>query len=494
MSVTYIGLTVISISLIIFVVAPRYLVPWAIAVSVLQAASVFNVSGTFPIGVSPYFFVTLLICFRFLPLWLSGQVGFGRDESVCLYLRPLLLMVLWGVLSATVLPVLFSGLLVDAPRGGMDAASAIPLQWTWSNVAQAGYLALNFIFIVYMLWQSADRTQIERCIAAFRWSGAFAAAVGGYQLLAHVTGLPYPASFFNSNLAWAQLTDQSIAGAWRVSATFTEPSAAGAYFAMWTTLLLFSALSDERVTWSTWYLLVCGIVMLTLTTSSTGYLVGATVLVLLFGKQMLQLLVRGVVGPRMLLMCVIVVIALAASLILLPDVQRVLHEVIWQKSQSRSGRDRGATAFRAFSLFVKTLGLGVGLGSNRPSGLFFYILSNLGIPGLLLFFYLLYVTRILTAHAPTRRMTERFGRSWIRACGWAFAVALLAAFAAGAELTAPALWVSWGILLAVCRYVFLAQKKYSGSDAVTHEPILLELLARPPILLLDVVPQTGAHP
>ena len=77
MSITYIGLIVIFVSLLIFVVAPRYLVPWAIGLSVLQAASVFNVGGAFPIGVSPYFFVTILICLRFLPLWLSGQLGFA---------------------------------------------------------------------------------------------------------------------------------------------------------------------------------------------------------------------------------------------------------------------------------------------------------------------------------------------------------------------------------------------------------------------------------
>ena len=95
------------------------------------------------------------------------------------------------------------------------------------------------------------------------------------------------------------------------------------------------------MTWSNWCLLVSGIVMLALTTSATGYLVGATVLVLLFGKQMLHLLVRGVIGRRILLILVIVAVALMAGLILLPNFQHVLHEVIWQKSQSRSGRDRG---------------------------------------------------------------------------------------------------------------------------------------------------------
>ena len=61
--------------------------------------------------------------------------------------------------------------------------------------------------------------------------------------------------------------------------------------------------------------------MLALTTSATGYLVGATVLVLLFGKQMLHLLVRGVIGRRILLILVIVAAALMAGLILLPNFQ-----------------------------------------------------------------------------------------------------------------------------------------------------------------------------
>ena len=64
---------------------------------------------------------------------------------------------------------------------------------------------------------------------------------------------------------------------------------------------------------------------------------------------------------------------------------------------------------------------------------------------------------------------------------------LLAALIAGAELTAPVLWVSWGILLAVCRYVYLTNQEFTADDAVADEPILLEQLAFPPILLLDVV-------
>ena len=64
------------------------------------------------------------------------------------------------------------------------------------------------------------------------------------------------------------------------------------------------------------------------------------------------------------------------GLFLLPNFHRVLYDVIWQKSQSlRVATWR--TAVHALHLALETVGLGVGLGSNRPSGLLFYILSNM---------------------------------------------------------------------------------------------------------------------
>ena len=82
----------------------------------------------------------------------------------------------------------------------------------------------------------------------------------------------------------------------------------------------------------------------------------------------------------------------------------------------------------------------------------------------------------------------------MRACGWAFAVAILAAVIAGADFAAPQLWVSWGILLAVCRYVYITNQEFTDDNAVAREPILLEQLALRPILLLDVIPDGVAHP
>lgn len=497
MSITAIGFVIIPISFAIFFAAPYQLLPWAIAVSVLQAASILNVGGAFPIGVTPFFFVTILICLRFGPLWLSGRLGFGGDEYIRAYLCPLLLFALWGLVSCFLLPSFFAGTPVDSPRAGMDADAMAPLHWSLSNAAQGAYLGLSCIFVIYVVWESIDRLQLERCIAAFRWSGAFAAGVGAYQLAAHVTGLPFPTTFFNSNLAWAQLTNQTIGGAWRISATFTEPSAAGSYFVMWTSLLLVSTIDNEKATWSEWLLLLSGLAMLALTTSTTGYITGAVVLLLLFGKQMSHLLVGGVIGRRVMLVIVILTFIFTLGILLLPHAGQVLREAIWEKSQSGSGSHRTATAMHALYLVPQTFGLGAGLGSNRPSGMLFYLVSNLGIPGLLLFINMLYVSRALAIQAAGS--IECGLVPAIRAHGWAFIAILLAMIISGADITSSQLWVPWAIFLGACRYAYLSQSlednvfvREAFPSMPRFDPILLvdaydDALASDQILLIDQI-------
>lgn len=471
-SFTYIGLVVIPISLFIFFLLPRFLLPWAIATSVLQAASVFNIGGAFPIGITPYFFVTMLIAARFIPLWLSGRLRFTANEPVLLYLRPLLLLNMWSVASAFVMPALFNGVPVDLPRAGMDAASMTPLFWSLSNAAQASYLCLDSIYVIYIMWRSADSQFLENCVYVFRWSGVFVTAVGVYQLIAHVFGLPYPSTFFNSNLAWSQSINQHFGNAWRISATFTEPSAAASYFIMWTSFLLFYAITVKPSMWHHWVLLGSGIVMLMLTTSTTGYVAGVVLVGLFVWSEMCSGILRGVISTKALLAVIVVAGALALAVTLIPEFQRVIDHVLWRKSTSMSGRDRLATDWRALELALTTVGLGVGLGSNRPSGLIFYIISDLGLPGFGLFVYLLYVTRRLVTRSTVLVRSNEL-RSLLHACSWAFAAELLAVCISGAEIAGPAIWVSWGMLVATCRSVASLSKSGVDDGIRCSEPILL---------------------
>jgi hypothetical protein len=128
MSITPIGLIIIPLSLFIFYFRPRFLISWAIIVSAFQAASAINFGGDFAIGVSPYFFVVSLTTVRFAAVCLQGRLGFKHDDIALNITPPVLMLAVWGVASAFLLPHLFAGIHVDTPRLGMDPSR--PRLWS----------------------------------------------------------------------------------------------------------------------------------------------------------------------------------------------------------------------------------------------------------------------------------------------------------------------------------------------------------------------------
>src|SRR5258708_3436724 len=107
---------------------------------------------------------------------------------------------------------------------------------------------------------------MEALVWAFRWAGLIALVVGAYQLVANNTGLPFPTHFFNSNETYAQLGTEKIAGTWRLSSTFTEPSVAGAFFAAWSAFMLVMVSDRATARRLDYLLLSASLVMLVLTT------------------------------------------------------------------------------------------------------------------------------------------------------------------------------------------------------------------------------------
>lgn len=448
MTITPIGLVIIPLSLAIFLARPRLLVPWAILVSVFQAASVINVGGDFPIGIAPFFFVVVLIALRAVPQYATGRFGFTQGDPILTLSRPLILFAFWGAASAFVLPLVFVNVTVNTPRAGMDTL-ALPLHWGLSNGAQAGYLILDCVFLMYTTWLARSHGEMELIIRAFRWAGVIAVAISAYQLVAYKAGLPYPREFFNSNEAWAQLLSEQIAGTWRLSATFSEPSVAGSFFATWSVFLLFAVADRKTARRLDWPLLCAGIAMLILTTSSTGYIAAAIVLSVFVLQQMLRLIVEGRLSPRILMIGLAIGAAVIGAVTLVPDLDRLLREVLFQKTESISGRDRTATQWESLVITSESSGLGVGLGSNRPSGMLFYILSNLGVPGLLLFVYCLYITFSLIRAFNQPRLHCSTAHGYLRGSAWAFVVTLSAMIISGAEVTTPQLWITWSLTAAV---------------------------------------------
>ena len=447
MAITSIGLLLIPPSVAIFLLWPKYLVPWGTIVSVFSAASVISFGGSFPIGIAPFPFVAVLIAIRFGRLYFARRLSFARSDPVLPLIRSVLMFTAWGVISAFLLPVMFANLEVNAARTIIEEPT--PLHWTVSNGAQAGYLILDCLFIMYVIWVVAkDPAQLELLMSAFKWSGVVALTVGGYEFLAHLTGLPFPTDFFHSNQAMAQLITEKIAGTWRLSATASEPAAAGGLFACWSAFLLSRVCDRATARRFDWVLLCGGIAMLILTTSSTGYIAAIALLAFFFWQQGLRPLIRGRVNPRMLLVCAAVAAAAIVTLTQFPDFHQLLAQVFWEKNESMSGRERLSTIWRAFDLVGESWGLGVGLGSDRASGMLFYVLSNLGVPGVMLLGHSIYVTGALACKACNPSLVDRAILSHIRASAWAFAVGLLAMATAGSEVAGYGFWLVWSILAA----------------------------------------------
>jgi hypothetical protein len=464
MTITPIGFVIIPLSLVIFLARPGFLVPWAILVSVFQAASVINVGGggSYPVGIAPFFFVVVLIALRFVPQYLTGRFWFSQDDPILTLFRPLTFFGLWGIASAFVLPFLFANVAVNNPRAGMDTA-VLPLHWSLSNAAQAGYLLLDCIFLFNLTKYSIGHRGMEAIVWAFRWAGLIALAIGAYQLVAHNTGLPYPEKFFDSNEAYRQLGTEKIAGTWRLSSTFTEPSVAGAFFAAWSVFMLVTVADGAAARRLDSLLLSAGLVMLVFTTSSTGYVTAAIVFSMAVLQQIRTLLVRGRISIRALLVGVVIAFAIVGAIAFIPAFDRLLQEVLFQKVDSVSGRDRTATQWQSLSVARESAWLGVGLGSNRPSGMLFYILSNLGLPGLLLFSYCVYVTFVLVRHSIRRDLNCATVRGHLLAAGWSLAVTLLAMTISGAEVTMPMFWIAWGLTVGAIAH---------ASESLKRQPVV----------------------
>ena len=96
---------------------------------------------------------------------------------------------------------------------------------------------------------------------------------------------------------------------------------------------------------------------------------------------------------------------------------------------------RSAANDRSWQIFLETSGLGVGLGSHRPSSLFFLVLSCLGLVGTVLLAVLIAVALRRAAR------TEP-------AAGWALLGVVVSGVIAVPDLSMPVIWVGVAVCVA----------------------------------------------
>lgn len=423
--VTALGWVVIPLTLLLLVVRRRWLIPWAVFLSVFQAASVVNVtlaSGS-QYGLQPAFFAAPVA----IAVWVFSRTGSRqrgpRLGSLC---WPIYGFVLYAVFSAFVFPRAFAGkVLVDPPRhlaGGPNWAMLHP---SGTNLTLTVYVLCCVLFFAAVGHTAArDATgQFEREVTgAFVAGVGVAAAVGLYQVYAFGHGLPFPHDFLNSNPAYNQYYADMAVGLQRLTGTFSESSIASYFFGGGAAYLIWRVIFGRggMLAAATLVLLVLA---LFLSTSSTAYLL----LVFLVGVTAMRLISLRRLRPRVLLamlagllgmLVVVYWVELHSAL-----VDRILTVELFEKVRGVSYSVRARSNAVAWQDFVGTDGLGAGLGSLRASSVAVSLLGSVGVIGIAL---VAWAAGKVTALE--RRLRRRAGTDWERE---ALLAALLAMIVAG---------------------------------------------------------------
>jgi hypothetical protein len=372
--VTPIGLILIPISIFVTFFWPRKLVFLVIIFAMFPGISIFNwTQGSFQFGVQSYYLSLGLVLLQII-FFLARGGSFIYSKNVKTFLLISTLGVSCAAFSSFLLPSFFEGLPIYSPRLGIDAQyeNLTKLIWTPSNFVQAVYLVLNFIFVAFVLRRNS--LSLEQAKTVLTLSAIIYLFLIVLQKGLDILHISFPYDLIYNNPTYGYGFGQEIAGNLRVQAGFTEASTAAAYGAALFAFCLFEYLRGQRR-----YLgLTIGVLIsVILTTSSTGIALIAIIFLMLLPRG-LHSLVRGRFISRLASIYVLTIASILLIIVIFPQFGAALSEITVAKSQSLSFRNRLASDLVSLNIFVQTAGLGVGLGSNRPSSFFMALLSNLG--------------------------------------------------------------------------------------------------------------------
>jgi hypothetical protein len=369
------GIVFVPLAIYYFLKRPDLLFPLLIVAAVFQASSIVS-SG--PIGLQPYYIVALLFILRF---WLQSWTSPIALAAVRTPIRVLALFGLVGVASAVILPIVFAGTLVYDPKNGIDAGylQQVPLHLQMGNFAQAIFLIINILVVVAAGKQVSNVQKTHRALAYALYITVFFVFL---QFACFELGINFPASLLNNNPGYGvvNLTETQI----RPNGSFTEPSMAGAALACFAGAYLATYMAGKSsITKGALAVLACLLV------GSSSSLLAVVLLVITLFAAYPMIRWPGYINLHRIRRLALFFGAgiVCAAILFVPSIQQMLISQTVGKGETWSALVRlGADAYAA-GLALKTYGLGVGLGGNRPSSLALSLLSQVGVLGLALFVY-----------------------------------------------------------------------------------------------------------
>jgi len=333
-------------------------------------------------------------------------------------------LVAWAAVITIAGPRIFAGIRVFDPALGVDSqvGNMSVLAPSLGNIAQLGYLTLGVLFVLL----SGRRFPVDtRLLGSALW---VALVLGAVRMIAEPV---WPHELLQNMPGYSYATPE------RLSGTFYEPSVLGLYLvaaACYFGVRLFRRGAAPRTRIAAVAALV--LVGIEFVANASGTALLGLVIVTAAGAAVL--LVRQLRTPRFGVSPLVVVLgtaALAVGITQLPALYELTIGSAERKASSFSYLARGLANERSWQIVQETAGLGVGLGSHRPSSLFFLVLSCLGIVGTILLAALVIVALVSAAR-----------RQESAPAGWALLGILVSGVIAVPDLSMPLIWIG----LAAC--------------------------------------------
>lgn len=332
--------------------------------------------------------------------WLENRVRTSSVPPAGFWLG---VAVAWGLVGAILFPRLLAEtmqiLIVDR-ESVQQAAQKVWLRPVSGNITQAGYAVGNLLTFFAARSLLSHKARLDSFRDAVLLLAALNCTAAVVNLAEYHLGLPPILEYVRTGYKVYGTYEAAGTGLVRIHGTFPETSMFSAF-----TLPLFAFtfslwLSGVRPAYSG-AVAAGSIVFLLISTSGTAY-VGLGAYLCCMGFIILR---RGRRASKHLgklsLIGLVAVTAGVAAFVFefegIERVERVFQATVLNKMDSESGADRAMWNRQAWSNFLDSYGLGIGLGSARASSFPLVLLSNLGVIGT--FAYGFFVKHVLAGPA-----------------------------------------------------------------------------------------------
>lgn len=404
---------------------------WALSASVPFAATAAVTFGEN--SVPPFYIVAAVVSLIAIANLMTSK---GRRKQPALAL--LLAFTVVSLLITFFAPQYFEGMNVLIPREGIDEQVLAPgiLQFSTSNIAQVLYLLLGGGVVLYLSQQK--KLSVHALAAGF----AVGSLLSSAQL---VVGSAWPSWVFD-NYAGIEYWETAYQGEARLRGIFPEPSYL-AVFSLAALCYFIAMVGRGHGKTRAVYLLLTGSAALNVAlsysgTAALGVVVMAGIVLALSAHKFFT--GQSKIAPAAMLAGLTVA---AAMVFAIGPTVDIFNELFADKADSASFSNRSTADVFSLQLMMDTYGIGVGLGSNRPSSMLAMLASCVGVVGTVLF--LIFLSTVIRGAARNA--------SW-RPVVWSLVALLVAKFIAEPALSTPLLWFTIGLC------IYAANEANSGGE------------------------------